>query len=129
MKKATLLAILFTMLFASPSLAEWTKVTESKMDGSSFYVDFDRIRKHDGFVYFWRLTNDLKPDSQGNLSTNIYIQGDCKLFRIKGLSFTYYKGSMGQGSSENYDPDNPKWVYPTPNSMPETALKAVCSWK
>ena len=46
-------AILFFMLmFSSPSFAEWTKVTVST-DGSEFFVDFERVRKHGGSVYFW----------------------------------------------------------------------------
>jgi hypothetical protein len=67
MKKTTLLALLFTLMFSSPSYAEWTKVTESK-DGNTFYVDFERIRKHDGFVYFWDFIDRLKPSPKGILS-------------------------------------------------------------
>ena len=40
----------FTVMFPSPSFAEWKKVEEN-MGGDTFYVDFDRIRKHDGYVY------------------------------------------------------------------------------
>ena len=40
-----------TVGFSSPSFAEWTKIGEN-VYGTTFYVDFTRIRKHDGYVYW-----------------------------------------------------------------------------
>ena len=40
---------------------------------TTFYVDFERIRKHDGYVYFWRIRDDLKPDKWGDLSARLNI--------------------------------------------------------
>ena len=56
MKKLTLiLTLLFsTAMFSSPSYAEWTKVSKT-VEGVSVYVDFKRIRKESGYVYFWLL--------------------------------------------------------------------------
>ena len=54
-----LLAIIFTVMFSSPSFADWKKVSEN-VDGDTYYVDFERIRKHGGYVYFWDL-QDKKP--------------------------------------------------------------------
>ena len=54
MRKLTVLltTLVFSLtMFASRSYAEWTKVGEIP-DGTTFYVDFERIRKHDGYVYF-----------------------------------------------------------------------------
>jgi hypothetical protein len=45
-----LIALTFTVMFSSTSFSGWTKVTES-VDGNTFYVDFERIRKHGGYVY------------------------------------------------------------------------------
>ena len=42
------------MMFSSNSFAEWVKVTRT-VNGDTFYVDYERIRKHDGFVSFWML--------------------------------------------------------------------------
>jgi len=47
-------------VFSSTSFAEWTKVSENV--STTFYVDFERIRKHGGYVYFLWLSDYLKPD-------------------------------------------------------------------
>jgi len=123
--------LIFTLLFSSvffssPSYAEWTKVSESA-NGNTFYVDFERIRKHDGFVYYWDLVDYLKPLSTGVLSSKAYNQGDCKLFRLKFLSFVHHKQPMGRDTGDSNSPKDPKWTYPSPNSIMETLLKQVCS--
>ena len=92
----TISTLVFTVMFSSTSFAEWTKVDETK-NGDTFYVDFERIRKHDGYVYWWELGDYLKPNSAGNLSGELYFQGDCTLFRFKVLSDIYYKGQMVNG--------------------------------
>ena len=62
---ALILAFTFSVMFPSPSFAEWKKVG-SNVDGDTFYVDFDRIRKHDGYVYCGQLFDLLKPSPQGH---------------------------------------------------------------
>jgi hypothetical protein len=127
MKKLTLIfTLLFsTVMFSSPSYAKWTKVSEH-VSGKTIYVDFERIRKHGGFVYFWFLVEYLKPIKSGTLSTRNYRQGDCKLFRFKDLSLFSHKEPMGGGTSNPYTPPD-KWWYPSPNSANEIILKQVCS--
>ena len=126
------LLLIFTLLFSSvffssTSFAEWTKVSEGE-NGNTFYVDFKRIRKHDGFVYYWGLDNFLKPDVDGDLSVKKYMQVDCNLLRRMLLSGSSYNEPMGGGiSSSSYTPKNPEWTYPIPNSSGETILKSVCS--
>ena len=129
MKKLLLIfTLLFSILmFSTPSYAEWTKVSKN-VDGDTYYVDLERIRKHGGYVYWWELLDYLKPTKHGDLSDIIYKQGDCKLFRFKYLSDTYYNGPMGGGepdSSSNVPDKN--WRYPTPHSAHEATLQRVCS--
>ena len=120
----TILTVFFTVMFSPPSYAEWTKVSEN-VERSKIYVDFDRIRKVDGYVYYWELVDLLKPDKDGDLSYKSYRQGDCKLFRTKYVVASFHKEPMGGGAG---DVDNkPKWKYPPPNSSIEIVLKAVCS--
>ena len=129
MKKITLLlsTLVFSLtVFSSSSFAEWTKVDEN-VKGTVFYVDFERIRKHDGYVYWWDVGDYLKPSNQGNLSLKIYRQGDCKFFRFKYLSGSSHKKPMGEGTGETFTPRD-KWVYPSPDSMDETILKRVCAY-
>lgn len=121
-----LIALTFTVMFSSTSSAGWTKVSEG-VKGNTFYVDFERIRKHDGYVYYWKMTDFLKPDFWGHFSDKAYFQGDCKLFRFKTLSYSFHKEPMGRGTGDVQEPWNKGWRYPSPNSSSETILKSVCS--
>ena len=114
-------------MFSSTSFAEWTKVSEG-VDGRIYYVDFERIRKHDGYVYWWELGDYLKPNKNGILSAKVYNQGDCELFRSKRLSFFFHKEPMGGGNGQSFSPKNPEWNYPSPKSVVEVILKQICSW-
>ena len=109
MKKLTLVfTLLFsTVMFSSASFAEWTKVS-TNVKGNTLYMDFERIRKHDGYVYWWVLTDLLKPTKSGTFSYKAYSQGDCKLFRFKDLSFYFYKGPMGKGTGRIDNNPEPK---------------------
>jgi len=123
-----LLTLTFSVMFSSPSFADWKKVSET-VDGDTFYVDFERIRKHGGYVYFWYLTDYLKPSEYGDLSAKVYKQGDCKLFRFKYLSDSYHTQPMGKGtpSASSNKPDK-EWEYPSPDSSSETILNSVCAY-
>ena len=120
------LALTFSVMFSSSSYAGWTKVGED-VNGKTFYVDYERIRIHDGYVYWWDLQDYLKPTSQGHLSAKTYNQGDCKLFRYKVLSYSFHKEPMGGGTGEVVEPVKKGWKYPPPNSSGEFILKQVCN--
>jgi len=127
MKKTTLVTLLLSsILFSSPSYGEWTRVS-TNVSGHNYYVDFDRIRKHDGYVYYWTLSDYLKPTKYGDLSAKLYRQGDCKLFRVKRLSSSYYTVSMGNGTPSASGSIEGEWDYPTPKSSLERILNSVCS--
>jgi hypothetical protein len=127
MKKLTLIfTLLFsTVMFSSTSFAEWTKLVE-RTDGDIFYVDYERIRKVDGYIYWWDLSDLLKPEKSGDVSFKSYNQGDCKLFRYKTLTYSWHKEPMGGGTNKLITPKNPEWNYPAPNSSMETILKKIC---
>ena len=97
--------------------------------GSSFYVDFERIQKHDEFIYFWYIRDYLNPETNGDLSSKEYRQGDCKLFRYKILSSSFHKEPMGGGTGRTKPvPKKHKdWKYLPPNTPIETLLKISCS--
>ena len=120
---------MFTVTLSSPSYAEWTKVGENGIE-NTVHVDFERIRKLDGYVYFWMLIDYLKPFNGKNgtmLSGKVYNQGDCKLFRYRNLSLSFHKEPMGRDVGVANNPKNPEWQYPPPNSIIETTLKTVCA--
>ena len=122
-----LLALTFSVMFSSTSFAGWTKVTEN-VRGNIFYVDFERVRKHGGYVYFWTLIDFLKPDKDGDLSEKLYFQGDCKLFRYKSLSASFHKEPMGEGTPSSSNKPEKEWSYPPPNEVTEVILNRVCAY-
>jgi hypothetical protein len=132
MKKLTLIfTLLFsTVMFSSPSYAEWTKLNVTGI-GNTVYINFERIRKVDGYVYYGIMIDSLKPNPKtGALSGKIYNQGDCELFRFKTLSSSSHKEPMGGGSGKILTAPNPKWKISPPNSSNEFILKIACKgWK
>ena len=130
MKHLTLILTLFfsTLMFASPAYAVWVKVGEMA-NGTTYYVDFDRIRTNNGYVYWWTTKDYLDSFSAtGVKSRETYRQGDCEMFRYKMLSYSYRTQPTGEGSSgEQYSPPS-RWEYPSPNSVYEKILKQVCEY-
>ena len=133
MKKLTLIfTLLFsTVMFSSPSYAEWTKVSRG-VDGTTYYVEFDTMRKVNGYIYFWKLHNYIKPSPGRNfLSDRTYAQADCQSFKTKDLSVLWHIEPMGEGSGESLGPVPKKygsWVYPASGSTLKSILNAVCNW-
>ena len=125
----TLPTVLVLMVLSTPVFADWTKVGEN-VYGDTHYVDLVRIRKHGGYIYWWDLIDYLKPTKYGDLSSKVYRQGDCKLFRYKYLSFSFHKEPMGRGTGDVQEPvkQSQGWKYPPPNSSNETVLKSVCKY-
>jgi hypothetical protein len=58
----TISTLVFTVVFSSTSFAGWTKV-DKNMNGNTWYVDFETIRKHDGYVYWWELGDYVPSNS------------------------------------------------------------------
>ncbi len=125
-KSLTILTLVFTVMFPSTSFAEWTKMgTTNAQD--TYYVDLERIRKVDGYVYFWELADYSKPVTQMMLlSSKRYFQVDCKILRYKILSYVYHKQPMGRDAGETSEPVNKEWRYPPPNSIVEKILETAC---
>lgn len=126
----TIFTLLFTTMLSSTSFSAWTEVTkggDELNNGDTFFIDFQTLRKVDGYIYFWGLNDYLKPSKHGHFSNKFYKQGDCKLFRYKILSFSFHVKPMGRGTGEVLNPKNPEWRYPTPNSVSGELLKSTCS--
>ena len=113
--------------FLSPSYAEWTKVNKDA-DGNTNYVDFESIRKKDGYVYWWVLSDILKPTIQGHLSSKSYNQGDCKLFRVRvfELDFLHQNRWVVELVTVTVLKTH-NGIILSPNSVMENILRAVCS--
>ncbi len=126
-KPLTILTLLLCAIFPSTSFAEWKIV--SKGDATDFYIDFERIRNVDGYVYYWELGDYAKPMTDMMLlSSKRYIQADCKLFRYKVLTYVYHKQPMGRDSGETSEPTNNDWRYPPPSTIMENMLTEACNY-
>ena len=125
MKKITLLlVIIFTFLFSNTSWGEWSFSSEN-VNETKFYYDKDRVRKSGKSIYFWML-HDHKKSTRGELSSIIYTELDCSIFRFKGLKYQSFDKSMGEGEIivDMTPPD--EWNYPKPNSTFEYMFKNIC---
>ena len=112
-------------MFSSPSYSEWTAIAKgSNLDMT--YIDLDRIRKKDGYVYWWELM-DFKESAEGFLSIKRYKQGDCSLMRWKLLSGTAYKEQMGVGEGKLLLEKVSDWMYAPPTSANEIVMEYVCN--
>ena len=130
MKK--LLLLLFSILISFNSYGEWTKVNED-VDGDSYYIDFETVKKLDnGYVVWWSMV-DADFNNDGNMSGKFYFQGDCNLSRTKLLSVIQYTEPMGQGDGQDVSggmvelEDIMGWSYPPPDSIGLDDLKTVCT--
>jgi len=126
MKRKILILTMFCHMFFFPSasLGEW-KYLSTSIANDVFYVDYDRIRFNNGNVYFWVLNDYQKPLSTGHKSSKSYMMGDCKMYRVKGLTSTFYMGQMGKGDFITSNNER-NWIYPIPNSIDDAILKFVC---
>ena len=113
--KTILFSIL--LLFSINGFAyNWKKVGENT-NGSSYYVDVDNIKKHNGLIYYWTLEDYLEPldgGSLGNANSSINkLKTDCGEEKQTFLNETFYSQSMGRGRILDEDSPN-RILYPKP---------------
>ncbi len=90
-----------------------------------FYYDKDRVRKNGKYLYFWELSDYIKPIDRSWSSTN-YVQLDCSIFRFKWLNIQAYGNNMGEGKIiRDFTPED-KWIYPPPKSTFEVMYNRIC---
>jgi hypothetical protein len=126
-KLLVLVALISSLIVSSVAHAEWTKVVKAEV-GDTYYVDFERIKKHSGKIYYWGLIDYLKPQTNGVMSARIYSEAECEPFRFRSLNNAFYRASMGLGTIAHINnTPNKDWIYSPPNSISETLLSAVCN--
>ena len=123
MKK--LLILLFSMLISFNSYGEWIEVASG--NSIIFHIDFDTVKENNGFIYYWTLSNRIKPNSDGNLSSKVLREGNCKTpIKYRGISWHYYKLPMGEGNPESNSLVG-DWNYPIPGSVGKSLIEAACN--
>ena len=128
MKKLNIIAaaLASTVALATPVFAEWTEVGEN-VSGTTFYIDYGTVKENNGYVYYWRLSNYLKPEP--NLSDKVLQEVDCDIPRkYRPLSGIFYKQPMGGGNGDAVKNPSDEWEYPSPNSVADTMTNAVCDF-
>ena len=125
MKK--LLVLLFSLLISFNSYGEWVKLFDSQ-NGDSYYLDYSKIKEHNGYVYWWYLDDYLTPSIYGDMSAVMYHQSDCAMQQTKYLSYIFYEQPMGNGSSTTDNPLNPVFKNPVSGSNLEYLLEIICDY-
>ena len=127
MKK--LLVLLFSLLISFNSYGEWTQLAEG-VDGDKYFINIDTIKENNGSVYYWVLKDHSESSSSGDLSTSLYVEGDCNINRYRILSFVFYTDSMGKGQQDHQKPleENGDWQYPSPSSISHKLLMYSCNF-
>mgnify|MGYP001225150791 FL=1 len=124
--KKIFLIISVTLFFCNSVFADWEKFGDVKK-GGEYFVEKDTIIKESGYIYFWKMIDSPKPFLDTNFySVKVYIKGDCKVKKIKTLTFVFYTGKKGTGESEQQESVNKNWKYPTPESINYSILKKLC---
>jgi len=126
------LLILFISLFISfNSFGEWSFVAKGKID--EFYVDFDKLSKKGGNVYFWQLTNFPSPPYHKGKSEVILLEVNCNPpIKQRERAIYWYESPMGQGSPitnegiANRLTNIGPWEYDIPGSIGEELSRVVC---
>ena len=123
MKK--LLVLLFSLLISFNSFGEWKKV--DSVQGNYFYIDYDGIKKNNGYVYYWQLLGYVKPTDFGDLSSISLYEVDCKIpYKERRIAASYYTLPMGKGTPSTIDNSTYDWTYAHPESSVELILEIVC---
>ena len=99
--KKIFLIISFILFFCNSVFADWEKLGEVER-GGEYFVEKDTIIKESGYIYFWKMVDYTKPFLDSNFySAKVYIKGDCKVKKIKTLTYVFYTGKKGQVNLNN----------------------------
>ena len=125
MKKIFFLIISIALIFCNSVFADWKKFGNST-DGE-YFVETDTVRKESGYIFFWKMIDYSKPIIDSNFnSVKVYIKGDCKIKKIKTLTYVFYTGRKGTGDSDQQESVNKNWKYPVPESVDYSLLEDLC---
>ncbi len=119
-----LITLISSLIMSSVANAEWTKVSTINDEGGSAYVDFDRLKKRNGKLYYWALIDFHS--MKGQWSVTMYQEAECKRDRFRVLNSASYSDRMGSGDVIGSDNTPMNWTYPPPDSYGEAILYAVC---
>ena len=129
MKKINILFLLFLIsTYSSSVYAEWKHLI-TEPNGTRWFLNIGDVKKIDGYVYLWWLTDWKKPTQSGDLSAMNHIMCDCKFLKYKYIRFIFFKGQLGQDLRSNDEPVEQLkgWQYAPPDSAHYILLKTACA--
>tara|TARA_A100001015_G_scaffold189164_1_gene210688 strand:+ start:484 stop:876 length:393 start_codon:yes stop_codon:yes gene_type:complete len=120
--------LLFTLLcFSINGFAfNWKYISENT-NGSSYYIDVDNIKKHNGLVYYWELGELLEPRSSGTISFINRYKVDCIEGKRTWLSASGYRLPRGKGT-QTVEVNPNQTQYPKPNAVGYSVMKFACDY-
>ena len=124
MMKKLLGILVLGLLWCNVGVAEWYKIGTT--DRAAFYLEVDRIRSDNNYVYYWDMVDLYERTDEGSLSVQRYIKGDCTIIRYKSLQYIFYSESMGSGERQMQDSQVKDWKYYPPGGIGEDILKKAC---
>ena len=78
------LSFFFSLIsFSSQTLADCTKILFGINGFNEFYIDLSKIRKHQGYSYYWELISNYPPNKHGLSSSIAYYKVDCNVFKAQ----------------------------------------------
>jgi len=104
----------------------WKKASNNSV-GTTFYVDVDNIKKHNGLIYYWMLVDLVEPFSNGTNSFIIKYKVDCVEEKQTYLNSTFYRLSMGIGKILKVNTLN-EILCPKPTTSGYVVVKFVCDY-
>lgn len=119
--------LLFTLLnYLITSYAyNWVNVTE--VDGQTYYVDDESIKKYNEFVYYWTMYDYLEPiEELGFLSGIGKYKVNCKEKKQTWLTLSLYSQNMGKGKLLSEEKPN-QTIYLEPRMPMYQAMKFACN--
>ena len=133
MRKFRIYSILFLFFVSNSSFASWIFVTDN-VEGDDYYIDTDNIRESNDLMYFWMLSNYLKPISSGIMSVKTYVEVDCESLGFKSLQMSFYAMPMSEGNpvfttSTTSSLSNENYSYAEPDTANYVMLAAACGFK
>ena len=126
MKK--LLLVLFLVMISFNSYAEWSLVVTST-NKNEYYIDFDRVSKNNGYVYYWVLSNFPSPPyAKGKSSLELYEVNCSPPIKERRKAYYFYNSAMVQKGTRSsvFDTSTGPWEYSVPGSVQERLIEAVC---
>jgi len=123
----SILVLFAAIMLSTPANAEWKHIVTSET-GNDFYLDFDTLRSQDSLRYIWRLSNYLKPDKWGDMSSKVLYEIDCRRYASKRLALYFYNQPMGEGDPTTTDTNfEEEYTFASPDSVHEELIMRTCN--